>query len=548
MLSITDFSNLNLKLELLTMIKEKGFDTPTPIQANTIPLALEGYDIIGQAQTGTGKTAAFGIPILNSLNKGKKTQALVLCPTRELAVQVSKELSFLGRKLGIRVLSVYGGQPIEKQISVLKNAPEIVVATPGRLLDHMKRRTISLANLNFVVIDEADEMLDMGFFPDIERILNSCPPDRQTLLFSATLNFEVKKLGQKFMQDPKIVTVSRQEITVPMIEQSYYKVMPNLKVESIAWLMNNKNPAISLIFCKTKKGVDELASKLKALGYETDSLHGDMSQRERDTVMYRFRNKKTKVLIATDIAARGLDISHVTHVFNYDIPEDCESYVHRIGRTGRAGKTGTAITLVEPNQISHLRAIERFIGKRIPQENIDTKANKAEVFYQAIDSRINKNHINSPLYQEIAGNLLQKYEPQQLVTSLISLVLGDVSGRENNQAGNASKHRDNRQVTRASSGRKTKEVREYKELDMINMEVPIGRKLMRSKRQLIDFIISNTSVTEKQIGDIDIEPDITWVEVPINKVDEVYGAVASYRPRWHKSDDNYNKANIPISK
>lgn len=545
-MSTADFSNFNLKTGLHTMIKEKGFTRPTPIQMNSIPLALEGHDIIGQAQTGTGKTAAFGIPILNNLNKGETSQALVLCPTRELAIQVSKEIAFLGRRLGVRVLSIYGGQPIERQISVLKYNPEIIVATPGRLLDHIARKTISLANLKYVVIDEADEMLDMGFFPDIEKILVNCPSERQTFLFSATLDFEVRKLGKRFMQNPKIIAVDTNEVTVPKIKQTYYKVSPNLKIESLVLILENKKPAISLIFCRTKRGADALARKLKNLGYNTDSLHGDMSQRERDIVMHRFRNKNTKVLIATDLAARGLDISHVTHVINYDIPEDTESYVHRVGRTGRAGKTGEAITLVEPNQIPQLRAIERFIGKRILEEGIDTKTNQAKMYSNVIDGRIRNSRENMPLYKEIAEELLEKYDQQLLVTSLIGLVIDD-SDLSKNKVTKLKKPEGNK-VRKKPLTRKTGEVAEIIETDMINMEVPIGKKTVKDKGQLIDFIIDNTTVTIQQIGDIEIEKDITWIEVPINKVDEVYEAVAHNKHSWSKNLELSHNSYMPIPK
>ena len=551
-MSTTEFNSMGLKPELLTMIKEKGFSRPTPIQVKTIPLALAGSDIMGQAQTGTGKTAAFGLPILNKITKGGGVQALVLCPTRELAVQVSKEILFLGRLAGIRVLAVYGGQSIERQIKTLEGFPEIIIATPGRLLDHMRRRTLSLAKLQFVVIDEADEMLDMGFFPDIEKILKSCPAKRQTLLFSATLEYEVRKMGMRFMIEPEVVAIKSPERTVPEIDQSYYPVHPALKVESIAQIMSSMNPTISLIFCRTKKGVDELAHRLKALGYETDALHGDMSQRERDTVMYRFRQKKTKVLIATDLAARGLDISHVTHVFNYDIPEDCESYVHRIGRTGRAGKTGTAITLVEPEQIKHLRAIEKFIGKRIPQESLASMPdNKADTVKLMLESRINGlTKRKSSLSAEVANDLLQKYDALDLVTNLVTMLIGDIAEPEANKNKVSEVRNYKERSTRKSlPPRQPKEIKEVNDLDIVNIEVPVGKRALRNKRQLIDYILTNTTVTEKQIGDIEVEDDFTFIEVPMNKVDEVYNALAYFKPGWHQvTNEEHRRPRVPVSK
>lgn len=549
-MSISEFSGMGLKPDLLSMINEKGFSEPTPIQVKTIPLAMAGYDIMGQAQTGTGKTASFGIPILNQIVKGAGIQALILCPTRELAVQVSKEIAFLGRRIGIRILAVYGGQSIERQIITLEKKPEIVVATPGRLLDHLRRKTISLASLQYVVIDEADEMLDMGFFPDIEKILRSCPDNRQTLLFSATLGPEVRSLGTRFMKDPKIVAIKSDERTVPEIDQSYYRVHPAFKVESIAQIMSINNPTNSIVFCRTKKGVDELARRLQDLGHETDALHGDMSQRERDTVMYRFRNRKTKVLIATDLAARGLDISHVTHVFNYDIPEDCESYVHRIGRTGRAGKTGTAITLVEPDQIKHLRAIERFIGKKITQENLDAMPNRVEFYKSILDNRLNRvGKKKAPICDQVANELLEKYDSKKLVSNLVALVLGEeLQELENKEVRN---HRE-RQVRKTVSTRpmrQDKNIREIKDLEIVNIEVPVGKKLVRNKRQLVDYILTNTTVLENQIGDIEIEDDFTFIEVPMNKVDEVYNAFTYFKPGWRKfSNEGYSRPKVTVTK
>lgn len=547
-MSTTEFSSLGLKPELLTMIKEKGFVKPTPIQAQTIPLALQNFDIMGQAQTGTGKTAAFGLPILNQITKGAGLQALVLCPTRELAVQVCKEIYFLGRLTGMKAIAVYGGQSIERQIKALEESPEIVIATPGRLLDHMRRRTISLTKLQFVVIDEADEMLDMGFFPDIEKVLKSCPQQRRTMLFSATLDYEVRKLGTRFMIDPKIVAIKSLERTVPEIDQSYYPVHKAFKIETLAQIMDSKRPTISLIFCRTKKGVDDLAYRLKTLGYDTDALHGDMSQRERDTVMYRFRQKRIQVLIATDLAARGLDISHVTHVFNFDIPEDCESYVHRIGRTGRAGKTGTAITLVEPDQIRHLRAIEKFIGKRIPQESLAALPNKAGIVNHMLEKRINNStKRKTSLHEEVAENLMQKYESKDLVASLVALLIGDMPEATSNKVSEVRSYKD-RPARKPSNPKNTSEAAEVNDLDMVNIEVSIGRRSVRNKRQIIDYILTNTTVVERQIGDIEVDDNSTYIEVPMNKVDEVYNALAYYKPNRPLPSLDYRSSRVPISK
>ncbi|MGI5921078.1 MAG: DEAD/DEAH box helicase, partial [Syntrophomonadaceae bacterium] len=367
-MTIQNFEELGLKPELQRMIEKKGFKEPTPIQMKAIPPGLEGRDIMGQAKTGTGKTAAFGLPILNQIIPNHSLQALVICPTRELAVQVADEIAFLGREVKAFVLPVYGGQSIEIQIRALRKRPEIILGTPGRLIDHMGRGSIKLSDLKYVVLDEADEMLDMGFLPDIKKILEQCPKDRQTFLFSATLDKEIRELAYEFLREPEEIIIKSPELTVSLTKQLYYEVHPRHKFETICQLIEINKPPVSLIFCRTKKGADQLARLLTRRGYAADALHGDMSQRERDHVMDRFRKGKLEILTATDLAARGLDIDVVTHVFNFDIPEDPDSYVHRIGRTGRAGRTGTAITLLEPGQLRTLRIIEKHIGTRIHRQ------------------------------------------------------------------------------------------------------------------------------------------------------------------------------------
>lgn len=360
-----DFYQMGLKTDLLKMIDEKGYETPTPIQVQTIPLAIAGRDVMGQAQTGTGKTASFGIPILNKVQKGQGLQALVLCPTRELAVQVCEEIASLGKIMRINVLAVYGGQSIELQFRGLHRHPEIVVGTPGRLLDHMRRGSINLASLKYLVLDEADEMLDMGFLPDIEKVLEECPRERQTFLFSATLVEEVRNLARRFMLEPAVVMIEPEEKTIAILEQCYYLVDYRQKVQVLCRILDLEQPQVSLVFCRTKKGADQLARILNRQGYPADALHGDMSQKERDNVMLRFRQGRTKILVATDVAARGLDIEHITHVINFDLPEDLDGYIHRVGRTGRAGRSGIAVSLVEPHQIKLLRSIEHHIGKKM---------------------------------------------------------------------------------------------------------------------------------------------------------------------------------------
>ncbi|MDR1616377.1 MAG: DEAD/DEAH box helicase, partial [Syntrophomonadaceae bacterium] len=341
------FEDMDLQQGLLRAISEKGYAEPTPIQELAIPAALAGHDVMGQAQTGTGKTASFGIPILNRIVPGKGLQGLILCPTRELAVQVSEEINSLGIYLSIYTLAVYGGQAITIQFKGLEKNPEIIVATPGRIMDHMNRRSIDLQTLEFIVLDEADEMLDMGFLPDIEKILRNCPKKRQTSLFSATLSERIRNLGKKFMNNPQVFSVSSGECTIAEIQYCFYEVNSQRKLETLCKIIDVKAPASCLIFCRTKRSVGKLAGMLKRYGYSAGALHGDMSQSERDHVMRKFRSNKLSILVATDLAARGLDIDVVSHVINFDLPEAPDIFIHRTGRTGRAGRSGEAITLVD---------------------------------------------------------------------------------------------------------------------------------------------------------------------------------------------------------
>ena len=351
------FGSLELDKKIVTALTDMGFEEPSPIQAATIPLVLEGNDVIGQAQTGTGKTAAFGIPLVQAITDFKHIQALIMTPTRELAIQVAEEVGKIGRTRRVRALPVYGGQPIERQIRALRNNVQIVIGTPGRLIDHINRGTIRLDHIKFLVLDEADEMLDMGFVDDIEEIMRSLPVERQTLLFSATMPRPILSLTKKYMKAPKNVTISKEELTVPLIEQYYFETKD--KIEGLCRLLDAEIDGKLIIFCRTKKGVDDLSIALSSRGYMAEGLHGDLSQNQRDRVMKKFREGAVDVLIATDVAARGIDVDNITHVINFDIPQDPESYVHRIGRTGRAGNTGVAMTFITPREFRQLKLPSR---------------------------------------------------------------------------------------------------------------------------------------------------------------------------------------------
>lgn len=503
-MEIKSFSDMGLKKELLAMIEAKGFVHPTPIQMEAIPWALLGEDIMGQAQTGTGKTAAFGLPILNRVEKGQGLQGLILCPTRELAVQVMKEISFLGSRLDINVLAVYGGQSMERQIHALKQKPEIVVGTPGRLLDHLQRKTISLREVKFLVLDEADEMLDMGFLPDIEKIISFCPRARQTFLFSATLDEKVRRLATKYMRNPRLIVIPSPERTVPVIEQKYYVVKPGLKAEFLCCLLESLPVSSALIFCRTKRGASELACVLQKKGYTANCLHGDMSQRERDYVMNAFRRRSIRLLTATDLAARGLDIKHVSHVINYDIPEDPEIYVHRIGRTGRAGRRGTAITLVEPEQMRWLKSIERYIGRKIEKDflplNEALREKQILQMEEMIKARMRGK--TSPWCEELAFKLMKNNSPEELVKTLLDIIWKEYYGETEGQ--------------------------ESEPEEMVNVEIPWGRKHGIDVRFINQFLTDNAGLSLSQIGEIELGEEESYVEVPLDYVDAVYRAIDSF--------------------
>ncbi|MDF2659299.1 MAG: box helicase protein [Paenibacillus sp.] len=422
------FSEFGLDTKVLRAITEMGFEESTPIQEKTIPLALEGKDLIGQAQTGTGKTAAFGIPLVSRIDpQEEKIVALIMCPTRELAIQVAEEISKLGRFKGIRSLPIYGGQDIVKQIRALKKKPQIIIGTPGRLLDHINRKTIKLDSVNTVVLDEADEMLDMGFMDDIQSILQLVPSDRHTMLFSATMPENIKRLAKQFLTEPEHVSVIPKQVSAPLIAQAYIEVQEKQKFEALCRLLDMEAPELAIIFGRTKRRVDELSEALQKRGYSAEGLHGDLSQNQRDNVMRKFRDGSIDVLVATDVAARGLDVSGVTHVINFDLPQDPESYVHRIGRTGRAGREGAAWTFVTPREIDHLHFIERVTRHRIARKPLPSMAEAIEGKQRLTAERLigTINDDNYAEYKASAIQLLEQYDSVQLLAAAMKLLTGD---------------------------------------------------------------------------------------------------------------------------
>ncbi len=377
------FEDFSLSKETMRSINEMGFEEPTPIQVAAIPVLLKGADLIGQAQTGTGKTAAFSIPILEKCKRNKKPFAIILEPTRELAMQVSCEISNLGRFKNVRILSIYGGTSIDRQIRALKRGVDIIVGTPGRVIDHIKRRTLKLSDIKIVVLDEADEMLNMGFIEDIELILKNIPSQRQTLLFSATMPNPIMNMAEKYMKNPIKVGISSSNMIVPTIKQEFYEVREEEKLSVLTNILDLENPQLAIVFCRTKIKVDEVSRKLIQRGYKVGSIHGGFKQSKRDAIMNKFRKNIIDILVATDVAGRGLDIQNLTHVINYDIPLNPEGYIHRIGRTGRAGKSGLAITFVTPREYRHLRHIEKKIRTVIGKKRLPLSFCRSSIRNQA---------------------------------------------------------------------------------------------------------------------------------------------------------------------
>ncbi len=498
-MEIKKFEEFDLDAKLLRAITEMGFEQPSPIQAKAIPVILEGKDIVGQAQTGTGKTAAFGIPLLQMIDtKDKNLQALVLAPTRELAIQIAEEMRKLSKfSHGIKILPIYGGQDITKQIRSLKGGIQVVIGTPGRVMDHMRRHTLKMEHVKMVVLDEADEMLNMGFREDIETILTAIPEERQTILFSATMPRPIMDIARKFQKNSEIIKVVKKELTVPKIEQYYYEVKRRNKNEVLSRLLDIYAPKLSLVFCNTKKGVDELVEDLKGRGYFAEGLHGDMKQQQRDRVMKRFRSGQADILVATDVAARGIDVDDVEAVFNYDLPQDDEFYVHRIGRTGRAGRQGKAFNFVFGKEIYKLRDIQRYcktkiVAKPIPSVHDvqSTKIEKVlnqvadvienedlETFITYIEDRINQDDITSI---DVAAALLK-----------LAIGQGETVEQEAFDFGE----------TGAQDG-------------MVRLFVNIGKKQGTRPGDILGAIAGETGISGDLIGTIDMYDRYTFVEVP----------------------------------
>ncbi len=536
------FSDLPLIPEIQQALDDMGFSEPTPIQAAALPFLLDNRDVIGQAQTGTGKTGAFAIPALQTIDlSNKSVQVITICPTRELAIQVSKEFSKISKyQRGVKEVVIYGGDSITKQMSALRANPQIVIGTPGRMIDHIKRRTLDVSNVKTIILDEADEMLNMGFKEDIEFILSQMPEKRQTVFFSATMPKPIMELTKKYQTNPEIVRIASKELTNKTIEQTYYPVKVSQKLELMRRLIEKHQLKSMLVFCNTKMRCDEVSNALQQMNYAADTLHGDLSQAQRNVVMNKFRTGKVGVLVATDVAARGLDVPEVEAVFNFDTPLDPEYYVHRIGRTGRAGKSGLSFTFVVGKDIQKLRDIERYAKTSIPQGEVpsvkDIVAVRQESFLNSFQEVMEENKFVD--YEPIAQELLAKgYEPQSIIAALIKKFT-DLSLTEHEQVrielenpnerrrsgGEHERERSGRRGERSERSGERKGAKrsfESRNSNMKRLVLNLGKDQKISKGDIVGAIAGELGIKGSAIGAIDLHDAHAFVDVDSRDVERV---------------------------
>ena len=556
--TVDSFQELGISVEILKGLGAMGFEKPSPIQAQGIPPVLEGRDVIGQAQTGTGKTAAFGIPVLERIDTSiNAIQALILCPTRELAVQVSEELKKISQFLSqVKIEAIYGGDSIERQIRSLRRGVHIVVGTPGRVMDHMERRTLELDHVRMMVLDEADEMLDMGFREDIENILTEMPEDRQTILFSATMSKPILAITRKFLVDPVLIKVVKNELTNQNIEQVYFEVKPQAKVEVMTRLIDMHDIKSLLVFCNTKRKVDEIVEELQLRGYAAEGLHGDLRQQQRNNVMSKFKAGVTTILVATDVAARGIDVSGLDAVINYDIPLDEEYYVHRIGRTGRAGMSGKAFSLVARDEKYRLRGIETYAKAKIEKGVIpsfqDILGVRKARFIDTIAKTINESQDISS-YEDILESLRHSgFTVEQIVGAMAKKIMGVQKNEysdanlawEEKRSDRRGEDRWERRGDRKSGGRfdnrgdrrgndrfgdrrggfGAKRSRTV-EAGMTRLFFNLGRQDHLQPRDFVGAIAGEANIPGTSIGVIDIHDKFTYVDIPERDVRTVLHAM-----------------------
>lgn len=504
------FDQLNIRPEILQAVTEMGFTEPTPIQEQSIPIVLEGQDVVGQAQTGTGKTAAFGIPALQMVDPDSRSvQVLVLSPTRELAIQISEEIGNIGRHMRrVKICPIYGGEKIDRQFHRLNKGVQIIVGTPGRIMDHMRRGTLVLNQLKMIILDEADEMLKMGFREDIETILKDIPTERQMMLFSATMPKEIMDIVHEYQNAPRIIRITPKRLTVDSVDQYYLRARESEKAEILARLLDIHQPRLSVVFCNTKKRVDDLVLSLQTRGFASDKIHGDMVQTQRDIVMGKFRNGMTKILVATDVMARGIDVDDVDVVFNYDLPLDEEFYVHRIGRTGRAGRNGKSFSLVDRNEAFRIKRIENYTRATMVKQAVpsvkDAERVKNSLFLMEVKEAIDGGDLK--LYRDMIRELRDMgFEDGEIAAGLIKLHL-DKNRSKVDEA-------DPFEHTGASAGK----VRFY---------LNLGRKHQLRPKALLDVLSRETGVSARAVGNIDIFEKFTFFEVNRDAADAVFNGLS----------------------
>ncbi|MEA3499996.1 MAG: DEAD/DEAH box helicase [Candidatus Marinimicrobia bacterium] len=514
------FNDFGFSDTTLKAINKKGFEEPTEIQAIVIPIMLEDKEnIIAQAQTGTGKTAAFGLPLIEMVNTSyKTTQAIIITPTRELAIQVAEEINSLKGKKKIVVIPIYGGQSIDQQLRKLKKGVHIVVGTPGRMIDHLKRKTLKLNMIEHLILDEADEMLNMGFIEDIEKIMEFTNPNKRTLLFSATIPQKIRQLASKYMNGYKLLTVKKKQLATDLTEQIYFEVKALDKFEALCRIIDIEDNFYSLIFCRTKRDVDTVVIHLKDRGYDVEAIHGDITQPQRERTLAKFRKQKINILVATDVAARGIDVDNLTHVINYSLPQDPESYIHRIGRTGRAGNKGTAITFITPSEFKKLMYIKRVVKTDMKKSKLpnvkDILIAKKKKIFSDINNIIGKEHDTE--YYNLAKLLLERNNP----TKLVSAILNYCFEKELNPK-YYGKIKD--------VGRKGSQLDQHGKTRLF---VALGKKDKMTKKTLVKLIMSKVSINPNDIKDISIMNKFSFITVSFDQAEQI---VSSFKERGRRS-------------
>lgn len=524
---LEQFRELGLSEKTLKALAKKGYEQPTPIQALTIPALLNGdKDIIGQAQTGTGKTAAFSLPILENFEPSKVIQAIVLAPTRELALQVAEEMNSLAHGKKIRIIPVYGGQSIEFQIRQLKKGTDIIVGTPGRVIDLMERKLIKLQDLKYFILDEADEMLNMGFVEDIEKILEATNEDKRMLFFSATMPNEIMKIAKNHMKDYEVLAVKARELTTDLTDQIYFEVHEKDKFEALCRIIDLTRDFYGIVFCRTKNDANDLVGKLNDRGYDAEGLHGDISQNYREVTLKRFKAKKINVLVATDVAARGIDVNDLSHVINYSIPQEAESYVHRIGRTGRAGKEGTAITFITPQEYRRLLQIQRIVKTEIRKERVPEikdviQAKKFRLMEELNNILAEGNYDN---FKDFAKELLNGEQALDLVAALLKHAYDNILDENN--------YNEISEVKLEKSGK-------------VRLFIALGRKNAMTPKKLVDYVIKKSKVDDRKIKNVEVFENFSFMSVPFTEAEIILEAFQKdkngKKPLVEKAKDKSNE-------